>query len=124
MKSPLPARIDQYEIVDLVGEGGMGRVDRTRDTRLGRTVAIKIVSPTLAVDPDRLYRFEQEAPPPRSIIPSLGDRGVVQASHPTALFSTPLPVIIISAWCCSAREVGIGRQSARSTIAVSDRRRL
>jgi serine/threonine protein kinase len=57
----LPARIDQYEIVDLVGEGGMGRVDRTRDTRLGRTVAIKIVSPTLAVDPDRLYRFEQEA---------------------------------------------------------------
>ena len=76
MKRPLPARIDQYEIVDLVGEGGMGRVDRTRDTRLGRTVAIKIVSPTLAVDPDRLYRFEQEA------------RSTAALNHPVAWRST------------------------------------
>ena len=57
IKSPLQARIDGYEIEDLVGEGGIGRVYRARDTQLGRTVAIKIMSPTLAVDPNRLHRF-------------------------------------------------------------------
>ena len=61
MKSPLQARIDGHEIEDLVGEGGIGRVYRARDTQLGRTVAIKIMSPTLAVDPNRLHRFEQDA---------------------------------------------------------------
>ena len=59
MRSPLQARIDGYEIEDLVGEGGIGRVYRARDTQIGRTVAIKIMSSTLAVDPNRLHRFEQ-----------------------------------------------------------------
>jgi eukaryotic-like serine/threonine-protein kinase len=61
MNGPLPARIDRYEIEDLVGEGGMGRVYRGRDTQLRRTVAIKVVSPALAIDPERLHRFAQEA---------------------------------------------------------------
>ena len=90
MKRPLPARIDQYEIVDLVGEGGMGRVDRARDTRLGRTVAIKIVSPTLAVDPDRLYRFGQEARSAAALnhpVAWRSRRGAGQSPH-GALFHT------------------------------------
>ncbi|HXJ79168.1 MAG TPA: protein kinase, partial [Candidatus Methylomirabilis sp.] len=50
-----------YEIVALIGAGGMGEVYRARDPRLGRDVAIKVLPEALAQDPDRLLRFEQEA---------------------------------------------------------------
>jgi Tol biopolymer transport system component len=50
-----------YEIVGLLGAGGMGEVYRARDTRLHRDVAIKILPAALSNDPDRLHRFEQEA---------------------------------------------------------------
>jgi serine/threonine protein kinase len=56
-----PDKIGRYEITDLVGEGGMGRVYRARDTQLGRTVAIKVLPQIFAIDRDRLRRFEQEA---------------------------------------------------------------
>ena len=49
-----------YEVLAKVGEGGMGEVYRARDPRIGRDVAIKILPPALASDPDRLRRFEQE----------------------------------------------------------------
>ena len=55
------ARLGPYEIVAPIGAGGMGEVYRARDTRLGRDVAIKILPPAFASDPDRLRRFEQEA---------------------------------------------------------------
>jgi len=54
-------QIGPYEIVSLLGAGGMGEVYRTRDTRLGRTVALKILPPSVAADPVRRQRFEQEA---------------------------------------------------------------
>jgi serine/threonine protein kinase len=54
-------RIDHYEIAGWLGAGGMGVVYRARDPRLGRDVAIKLISETLTVDPSRLHRFEQEA---------------------------------------------------------------
>ena len=54
-------RLDHYEIVDLLGEGGMGAVYRAEDTRLKRQVAIKVLPPELAADPERLARLEREA---------------------------------------------------------------
>ena len=54
-------RLGPYEIVGLVGEGGMGQVFKARDTRLDRTVAIKMLPAELAADPLRRERFEREA---------------------------------------------------------------
>ena len=55
------ARLGPYEIVAAIGAGGMGEVYKARDTRLGRTVAIKVLPPGAAADPERRRRFEQEA---------------------------------------------------------------
>jgi serine/threonine protein kinase/Tol biopolymer transport system component len=54
-------RFGPYEIVTLIGAGGMGEVYRARDTRLGRDVAVKILPSGFASDPERLRRFELEA---------------------------------------------------------------
>jgi serine/threonine protein kinase len=54
-------RLGIYEIVALLGYGGMGEVYRARDTRLGREVAIKILPAAFATDPNRLARLEREA---------------------------------------------------------------
>jgi predicted ATPase len=50
-----------YEILSALGAGGMGEVYRARDARLGREVAIKVISSSLASDIERLGRFEREA---------------------------------------------------------------
>ena len=50
-----------YEIVALIGGGGMGDVYRARDRRLGRDVALKVLEPTLSADSDYRRRFEHEA---------------------------------------------------------------
>ena len=54
-------RLGPYEIISPIGAGGMGEVYRAQDTRLDRSVAIKILSSTFSADSDRLRRFEQEA---------------------------------------------------------------
>jgi serine/threonine-protein kinase len=54
-------RLGPYEVVALLGAGGMGEVYKARDTRLDRTVAIKILPTEVAADPDRRARFEREA---------------------------------------------------------------
>jgi serine/threonine protein kinase len=66
-------RLGPYEVLDLVGFGGMGEVYRARDPRLGRDVAIKVLPAEVGADPDRLRRFEQEA------------RAVAALNHPNIL---------------------------------------
>jgi Tol biopolymer transport system component len=53
--------LGHYQIQEKIGSGGMGEVYRATDDRLGREVAIKVLQPGLADDPDRLRRFELEA---------------------------------------------------------------
>jgi serine/threonine protein kinase len=61
---PLSAgtRIGPYVIEASLGAGGMGEVYRARDARLGREVAIKLLLDEVSGDPERLSRFEREAP--------------------------------------------------------------
>lgn len=61
MPFPSGSRLGPYEVVTLIGVGGMGEVYRARDTRLDRTVAIKILSPQVAAIPGFAERFDVEA---------------------------------------------------------------
>src|SRR5712675_557881 len=70
MSLPEGTRLGPYEIIGLVGAGGMGEVYRARDPRLGRNVAIKILPAAFSTDSDRLWRFEREA------------RAVASLNHP------------------------------------------
>jgi serine/threonine protein kinase len=54
-------QLGHYEIIDAIGAGGMGQVYRARDTRLGRTVAIKVLSSEVSNAVESRERFEREA---------------------------------------------------------------
>ncbi len=64
-QKPVPFMVDKklahYEIVELLGKGGMGEVYRARDSKLERDVALKILPNELASDPERAARFQREA---------------------------------------------------------------
>jgi serine/threonine protein kinase len=51
---------ERYEIIELLGQGGMGAVYKARDTELERLVALKLIRPELASNPEILRRFKQE----------------------------------------------------------------
>ena len=55
------AHLGPFEVLEPLGAGGMGEVYRARDSRLGRIVAVKVLRPDVAADPDRIERFEREA---------------------------------------------------------------
>jgi TolB-like protein len=61
MNTDSPESIAHYILLERIGAGGMGEVFRARDTRLGRTVAIKMLPDALAADPGRRERFLEEA---------------------------------------------------------------
>src|SRR5207244_2520414 len=70
MALAIGSRLGPYEIVSALGAGGMGEVYRARDTRLERSVAIKVLPGNLSSDPSQRQRLEREA------------RAVSQLSHP------------------------------------------
>src|SRR5215203_2986927 len=61
MNLPAGTRIGPYEILSVIGAGGMGEVYRARDGKLNRDVAIKVLLPNVVADPDRIARFQREA---------------------------------------------------------------
>jgi hypothetical protein len=61
MSVVLGARLGPYEILGAIGAGGMGEVYKARDTRLDRTVAIKVLPAHVSANPERRARFEREA---------------------------------------------------------------
>ena len=67
-------QVPGYELVELLGKGGMGEVWRARQTSLGRLVAVKLLPPRFAKDPEFVARFDKEA----QALASLSHPGVVQ----------------------------------------------
>src|SRR5512138_845697 len=65
--------VGPYEIMTLLGQGGMGEVYRARDPRLGREVALKTIGSGLMLDAEHMRRFEREA------------RAVGTLNHPNVL---------------------------------------
>ena len=61
MALPPGTRIGPYEVVTLLGTGGMGEVYRATDRRLGRDVAVKVLPEAKHASPERAARFEREA---------------------------------------------------------------
>ena len=80
-------RLAHYEIVSHLGSGGMGEVYRARDSKLNRDVAIKVLLPAVANDPERLARFEREARTLASLNhPNIGSiHGLEEANGVTGL---------------------------------------
>jgi len=74
-------RLAQYEVLSSLGSGGMGEVYRARDQRLDREVAIKVMAPHVASDPEMRRRFETEA------------KAVAALSHPGILSIYELVVV-------------------------------
>src|SRR6202162_3951122 len=95
-------RLAPYEILAPIGAGGMGEVYKAHDTKLDREVAIKVLPPALARDPERLARFEREAKVLASlnhpniaqiygIEESSSGRALVMELVPGQTLQTPLP---------------------------------
>jgi len=117
-------RLGVFEILGLIGKGGMGEVYRARDTKLGRDVAIKVLPAALAQHPDRLARFEREAKvlaslnhPNIAVIYGLEDRAIVMelVEGPTLedrLKAGPLPL---------QETLEIARQVAEALEAAHDK---
>jgi serine/threonine protein kinase len=96
-------KLGPYEIQSLVGAGGMGEVYRAHDSRLDRTVAIKVLPASFSADRDRLQRFAQEARAAAALnhpnILSIFDIGELMLSDRCPL-PTAAPTFTVMSRCC------------------------
>ena len=112
-------RLGSYEIVADLGAGAMGDVYRAKDLKLGRDVALKVLRPELANEPDRLRRFEQEARAASALnhpnIVHIYDIGEEDGNHFIAMElveGTTLRNLLVDAPFRGERLVEIGKQIA------------
>jgi serine/threonine-protein kinase len=91
--------LGHYQILAMIGKGGMGEVYRARDARLDRDVAIKILPPAFAADADRMARFEREAKvlaslnhPNIAAIYAVEERALVMELVEGETLAGPLPI--------------------------------
>jgi serine/threonine protein kinase len=92
-------RLGSFEILEPIGEGGMGVVYKARDTRLGRSVAIKVLPDVFANDPERVARMQREAQvlatlnhPHIATIYGMEDRAIVMELVEGKTLEGPVPV--------------------------------
>ena len=90
------SRLGAYEIVALLGAGGMGEVYRARDLKLGRDVALKVLPASVASDAERLSRFEREARLLASLNhPYIGAIYGVEESPSTRAGQAPITALVL-----------------------------
>jgi len=96
MALSIGSRLGPYEIEAAIGAGGMGEVYRARDTRLDRTVAIKVLPAELSADPGRRARIEREAKAIAALndphICTLYDVGEAVLPNPESRAPNPAPI--------------------------------
>ena len=84
-----PEKVSHYRILEKLGAGGMGEVYLAEDMKLGRKVAIKILSEEFTTNKDRLHRFEQEASARRTSIIQTFSRFMKSESTTAGITSPP-----------------------------------
>ena len=114
--TPMPGQtVGTYEIVSLLGKGGMGEVYRARDRRLPRMVAIKFLSPSLHHDPTAAARLEQEA----RLASSLNHPGIVTVFDVGQWNRHPYVVMELVEGQSLAERLSAGRLSVREALDVA-----
>ena len=121
------ARIGPYEVVSLIGSGGMGEVYLARDTQLGRNVALKVLPDIFASDAERLARFRREAQvlaalnhPNIAVIHGLEDSGAIRALVLEYIDGDTLADRIALGRIPLDEALGIARQIAEALQAAHD----
>jgi dienelactone hydrolase len=104
--------LGHFEITSKLGEGGMGVLYRARDTRLGRTVAIKVLRPEVVADPERTRRFLQEA------------RAVSALNHPNVVTIHDIGEDPVRGTWIALEGESLKQRLARGPLAVAEAMRM
>jgi eukaryotic-like serine/threonine-protein kinase len=109
------SRIAQYEVIESIGAGGMGEVFRARDSRLDRDVAIKIMAPHVAADPEMRRRFETEA----RAIAALSHSSIVAIHELAVIDDVPMAVMELLKGQTLRQRLKSGAIPWRAAVAVA-----